>query len=162
MNLHLREALPSDLPFLREMLYEAVFWRASLTKPSFEEGLAYPEVSKELADWGARERDTAVIATMDSLPVGAAWFRCWTDDDSMRGYVDQRTPVLAIGVHRDYRRQGIGGTMIDWLVDAARRQSIPIISLCVSKDNYALALYRQKGFREYADIGDSLIMVRRV
>jgi hypothetical protein len=29
MNMLLRESQPSDLPFLREMLYEAVFWRDS-------------------------------------------------------------------------------------------------------------------------------------
>ena len=61
----LREAQPSYLAYLREMLYEAVFWRASANKPSFEEGLAYPEVSKVLADWGARDRDVAVVATVD-------------------------------------------------------------------------------------------------
>jgi hypothetical protein len=52
MNLQLRKLEPSDLPFLRQMLYEAVFWRESANRPSFEEGLAYPEVSKALADWG--------------------------------------------------------------------------------------------------------------
>jgi hypothetical protein len=38
----LRVSQHSDVSFLREMLYEAVFWRASVNKPSFKEGLAYP------------------------------------------------------------------------------------------------------------------------
>lgn len=29
MNVLLRESQQSDIPFLREMLYEAVFWRAT-------------------------------------------------------------------------------------------------------------------------------------
>jgi ribosomal protein S18 acetylase RimI-like enzyme len=160
MNVLLREAQLSDIPFLMEMLYDAVFWRASANKPSFEEGLAYPEVSKSLADWGGRDGDTAVVATIHSTRVGASWFRFWTDDDIVRGYVDPRTPVLVIGVHRDYRRRGIGGQMIGWLIDRASKHSIQRLSLCVSKDNYAANLYRQQGFWEYADKGDSLIMVR--
>ncbi len=68
----LRGSHRSDIPFLRKMLYEAVFWRASVNKPSFEEGLAYPDVSKSLADWGERDGDTAVVATINSIPVGAA------------------------------------------------------------------------------------------
>ena len=142
------------------MLYEAVFWRASVTKPSFEEGLAYPDVSKSLADWGKRTGDTAVIATQNSIPVGASWYRFWTNDNFIRGYIDEFTPVLVIGVHHDYRQRGIGTKMIEWLIDRASKQSTQKISLMVSKDNYALNLYRQRGFGEYADKGDALIMVR--
>ena len=162
MNLLLRDARQSDLQFVREMLYEAVFWRASANKPSFEEGLAYPEVSRALADWGERDGDIAVVATNDSIRVGAAWIRYWTDDNFINGYIDETMPVLVIGVHRDYRHRGIGGRMIGWLVDRASKRSIERISLSVSKDNYAIDLYRQQGFLEYADRGDAFIMVREI
>ena len=162
MNILLRESQHSDIPFLREMLYEAVFWRASVNKPSFEEGLAYPDVSKSLADWGERDGDTAVVATINSIPIGASWYRFWTDDNFINGYIDEITPVLVIGVHSDYRHQGIGGKMIDWLIDQASKHSIQNMSLSVSKDNYALNLYRQQGFLEYADKGDAFIMVRKI
>ena len=162
MNVLLREAQHSDVPFLREMLFEAVFWRASANRPSFEEGLAYPDVSKSLADWGERDGDTGVVATVDSIAVGAAWYRYWTDDNFINGYIDETTPALVIGVHGDYRHQGIGRTMIEWLIDRASKQAIPRISLSVSKDNYALDLYRQQGFLEYADNGDAFLMVRKV
>lgn len=162
MTVLLRRSHPADIPFMREMLYEAVFWRASADKPSFEEGLAYPEVSKSLADWGRRDGDTGVVATIDSSPVGAAWYRYWTENNFINGYIDETMPTLVIGVHLDYRRRGIGRRMIDWLIDRASRQGIHRISLSVSKDNYALNLYRQQGFQEYADKGDALLMVRNV
>ena len=162
MNILLRESQHSDTPFLRKMLYESVFWRASVNKPSFEEGLADPEVSKTLADWGERDGDIAVVALVNSIPVGAAWYRFWNDRNFDRGYVDENTPVLAIGVHRDYRHQGIGRRMIGWLIDYASKHAIQRISLMVSKDNYAINLYRQQGFLEYADKGDALIMVRKI
>jgi ribosomal protein S18 acetylase RimI-like enzyme len=162
MTIHLRPSQPTDLPFLRQILYEAVFWRAADNKPSFEEGLALPEVSKALAHWGERDDDTAVIATSQSKPVGAAWYRYMTDENSIRGYIDETIPVLVIGVHRDYRHQGIGGKLIGWLINHAAKHAIPKISLMVSKDNHALNLYQQQGFLEYADTGDSFLMVRDI
>ena len=161
-NILLRKSQPSDVSFIRKMLYEAVFWRPSANKPSFEEGLAYPEVSKSLADWGERDGDTAVVATVNSIPVGAAWYRFWTDSNFDRGYVDENIPVFVIGVHRDYRHQGVGKKMIEWLIDYASHHSIQKISLSVSKDNYAINLYRQQGFLEYDDKGDAFIMVRKI
>jgi ribosomal protein S18 acetylase RimI-like enzyme len=162
MTIFLRKSQPSDLPFLREMLYEAVFWRASENKPSFEEGLEYPEVSKSLADWGERDGDTAVVAAINSMPVGAAWVRYWTDDNFIYGYIDEITPVLVIGVHRDYRHQGIAKKMIAWLIDYASKHSIQNISLSVSKDNVAIKLYKHQGFLEYADKGEAFLMVRKI
>ena len=161
MNILLRESQHSDIPFLRKMLYEAVFWRVGVNKPSFEEGLAYPDVNKSLADWGKRNGDTAVVAIVNSISVGAAWYRFWNDGNFIRGYIDETTPVLVIGVHGDYRHQGIGTKMIEWQIDQASMYSIQRISLMVSKDNCAINLYRQQGFLEYADKGDAVIMVRK-
>ena len=164
MNIHLRESQASDIPFLREMLYEGVYWRAiaNANNPSFEEGLVDPDVSKALADWGERDGDTAVVALVNSIPVGAAWYRFWNDSNFDRGYVDENTPVLVIAVHRDYRRQGIGEKMIEWLIDHASKHNIQKISLMVSKDNHAIHLYRKCGFLEYADKGEAFIMVREI
>jgi len=161
MSLRLREARLTDLPFLREMLYEGVFWRARPDRPTFEEGLALPDVKKELANWGERDGDTAVIATIDSMPIGASWYRFWTADAGSGGYVDEATPVLAVAVHRDHRHQGIGRKLIKRLIEQAAAQSVSLISLSVSKDNYALRLYRQLGFEVHTDRGDALTMVRR-
>ena len=146
---------------MREMLYEAVFWRPNPNKPTFEEGLAYPGVSHALVDWGARTGDTAVIALVDSQPAGAAWYRFYTEDKCIRGYINETIPVIAIAVHNDYRRQGIGKQMLEWLIAQAAKRNIQKLSLMVSKDNHALRLYRKCGFLEYADTGDSLLMLRK-
>ena len=45
--------------------------------------------------------------------------------------------------------------MIEWLIDYSSKHAIQKISLMVSKDNYAMNLYRQQGFLEYADEGDA-------
>jgi len=161
MNIRLRKSKPSDIQFMREMLYEAVFWRPNPNKPSLKEGLADPGVRNALVDWGEREGDAAVIALDDSKPVGAAWYRFYTDDNCIRGYMDKTVPVIVIAVHNNYRRQGIGEKMIEWLIDHASKHSIQELSLMVSKDNHAIMLYRKCGFLEYADTGDSLLMLRK-
>ena len=158
----LRESHGSDFTFLREILYEAVFWRKSKDTPSFEEGLAYPDVMKVLENWGERDGDSAVIAAIESIPVGAAWYRFWNDSHNTRGYIDENTPVLVIGVQSNYRHQGIGRKMMGWLIDFASDHSINQISLSVSKDNYAMNLYRQQGFIEYEDKGDWFVMARAI
>lgn len=102
------------------------------------------------------------MATINSMPVGASWYRFWTDSNFIRGYIDEFTPVLVIGVHHDYRHKGIGKKMIKWLIDYASKHNIQKISLMVSKDNGAINLYKQLGFLEYADKGEAFIMVRKI
>jgi len=149
------------MQFMREMLYEAVFWRPNPKKPALEEGLANPGVRNALVDWGQRDGDAAVVALLDSTPAGAAWYRFYTDDNCIRGYMDETVPVIVIAVHENYRQQGIGEKMIAWLIEHASKRNIQKLSLMVSKDNHALRLYRKCGFQEYADKGDSLLMLRR-
>ncbi len=161
MNIRLRKSKPSDIQFMREMLYEAVFWRPNPNKPSFEDGLADPGVSNALVDWGERAGDTAVIVLVDSIPAGAAWYRFYSDDNSIRGYINETIPAIVIAVHENYRRQGIGEKMVDWLLDHATKHHIQALSLMVSKDNHAIKLYRKCGFQEYADKGASWLMLQK-
>lgn len=162
MTIFLRKSQDSDLLFLRKMLYQAVFWRAGENQPSFEEGLAYPGVSNSLADWGKRNGDTAVVAVKNSDRAGAAWYRYWTDDNFIRGYIEVSIPVLVIAVDQDSRRQGIGKRMMAWLIERASEQGVQKISLSVSKDNVALNLYKQQGFKIHSDIDSGYLMVRKI
>jgi ribosomal protein S18 acetylase RimI-like enzyme len=162
MSPHYHPPQPADLPFMYEMLYEAVFWRDTPHKPTLEEGLALPEVSISLLEWGDRHGDTGVMATIAGVRVGAAWYRYWNDTLPVRGYLTPDIPVIVIGVHRDYRRQGVGRGLLLQLIEAAAKQGLAQVSLMVSKDNHALHLYRNVGFVEHRDTGDSLLMVRKV
>ncbi len=160
MTVSLRAADCNDIPFLKQMLYEAAFWRKN--RPSFDEALAYPEVADALVGWGERDGDAAVVATDGGEPVGAAWIRRWNEEDCVNGFVDASTPVLGIAVRRDYRRRGIGRDLIGWLVDHSAAHGIARISLNVSKDNQAIRLYRRLDFEQVADAGDSLVMARPI
>ena len=160
----LRVATYDDLPFLREMLYEAVYWRSISQKnnPPFDEGLAAPGVGNALDDWGEREGDTAIIAVLDSVPVGAAWYRFYTASNAIRGYIDEITPVLVLAVTHEHRRHGIGAKLLTCLIERASEQGINRLSLMVSNDNHAYGLYKKLGFRVHTNAESSRLMVRHV
>lgn len=162
MLVTLRDAARDDLPFLREMLYEAVYWRSIPRgdNPPFEEGLAVAGVRSALEDWGERDGDTAIIAVIDSIPVGAAWYRFYRESNAIRGYIDEHTPVLVLAVVRDHRRCGIGQVLLTGLIERASERGIRRLSLMVSSDNHAYPLYSKCGFQVYKSTGDSLLMTR--
>lgn len=157
MDIGIRSAVAGDLSFMKEMLYEAVFWRRGPATPTIEVGLELPDVASILLEWGRRKGDTALIAEDGANPVGSVWFRYWPEESNMRGYTDEEVPVLVIGVREDYRRKGIGGMLITEILKKTKGR----ISLCVSKDNQAYKLYINHGFTEFRDIGDSIIMVSK-
>lgn len=160
--IQLRRSRPPDLPFMRQMLYEAVFWRPRPDRPGLDEGVSLLGVREALDGWGHRHGDTAVVAQVGDRLAGAAWYRFYTADAAIRGFLDPTVPVVVVAVHRDDRRRGIGGLMMRWLLAEASYQGLRRVSLMVSKDNDALRLYRACGFRIHAGDGDSLLMVRDV
>lgn len=156
MSLFLRRSVNADLPFMRQMLYEAVYWKSISkgTNPPFEKGLSEPGVGNALESWNVREGDLAVVAEKDSIPVGAAWYRFYNSENEI--------PVLVAAVHRDHRRAGIGEKLINRLIHEASQQKVGKISLMVSKDNHAKSLYEKCGFKRYGDIEESVLMTRKV
>ena len=160
----LRKSQSSDMSFMREMLYQGVYWRAIADQnpPPFEQALADPQVNKALAAWGESAGDQGVVAMHNNTPIGAAWYRFWTDENNIRGYIEESIPALIIAVHSDYRDRGIGKQMLEWLVGHATTEGIEKISLMVAKDNQAINLYRKCGFTEYADRGASVLMLRHI
>src|SRR5450631_3785637 len=93
-TLVIRRTRPDDAQFLREMLFEAAYWRTSKPRPTLEEGLARPDLQKVLAGWG-RPGDLGMVATDGhGERIGAAWMRLWTVEDHALGFVDAETPEL--------------------------------------------------------------------
>ena len=62
-----REGKPQDLPFLRELLFEAACWRADAVWPPRHVGLSHSGYAKLLEGWG-REGDTSVFR-VGGLPI---------------------------------------------------------------------------------------------
>ena len=135
-----------DVRFLRDMLHHAFYGRERHV--SAEEQPVYRYVSS----WG-RPGDAAVIALEDGFPVGAAWYRLFTRDEPGYGFVDERTPELAIAVVPSRRGRGHGDELLRALLERARAEGYETISLSVERDNPALKLYERFGFRKVAEHG---------
>ncbi len=159
MKAHLRMAQAKDLPFLREMLFEAAFWRLGDPRPSLDVGLERQDLRKLLAGWG-RPGDAGLVAeSTEGSPLGAAWFRFWTDDDHSYGFVSPTVPEVAIAVKAAHRRRGIGSLLLSELAAHAGGQGISRLSLSVELENPARHLYAQHGFRRHVDVGGAWTMV---
>ena len=155
----IRLATPHDLPFLREMLYEAVCWRPNQEHPLIEEILARPELAKLLDGWG-RDGDTAVIAELeDGSLAGAAWYRFWTQENQSYGFVDANTPELGVAVRKESRQRGIGTALLNSLLEQAQRSKILQISLSVEPENFSRLMYEKFGFRKIDVEGTSWTML---
>lgn len=65
---------------------------------------------------------------------------------SMFGFT--HTAELVMGVHRDYRKQGIGRRLMDGVIEKAWQSGLERIELIVWADNQpAIALYEKLGFQ---------------
>jgi ribosomal protein S18 acetylase RimI-like enzyme len=136
----IRQAGPQDVPFLKDMLRHAYYWRATTVSESGE-----PPVQRYVERWG-RPGDTALIAIHDFQRVGAAWYRLFKEDDPGYGFVDEETPELSIAIVPSRRGTGLGSELLDALLARARADGYEAISLSVEKDSPAVTLYERHGF----------------
>jgi ribosomal protein S18 acetylase RimI-like enzyme len=153
MPVVVRRGSPQDLRFLRDMLHHAYYWKER--QPDSGPG----PVQLYVKAWG-RQGDTAVIAIADGFPVGAAWYRLFPATHPGYGFVDELTPELAIAVVPSARGKGAGSALLTTLLDHARREGFPALSLSVDRYNdAAVALYERHGFTRVVEKGDSVTMV---
>ena len=152
-KLVLRRGGAQDVRFLRDMLHHAYYWkeRAPDTGPG--------PVALYVKAWG-RPGDTAVIAIDEGFPVGAGWFRLFGADKPGYGFVDERTPELALAVVPSARGKGVGSALLGSLLVRAREAGYPAISLSVDRNNAgAIELYERHGFGRVGEDADSLTML---
>ena len=147
----IRRAAVRDVRFLRDMLHHAFYWR---------EGASVHEeqpVYRYVYNWG-RRGDAGVILLEDGFPVGAAWYRLFRESEPGYGFVDERTPELAIAVVPSRRGRGIGAELLEGLLARAREDGHASLTLAVDAGNPAIRLYERFGFREARNDGSTVVM----
>lgn len=160
--IRIRDLEPRDSEFLRQMLHEALFWDPDRERLPPEFVLAHPQVTIFHEGWG-RPGDTALVAEYDGEPVGVVWYRLFTEESHGEGFVDERTPELAIAVVPSARGKGVGSALLEALLARAREAGHEAISLSVDRNNAgAIRLYEQHGFQRVAETDDSVTMLARL
>jgi ribosomal protein S18 acetylase RimI-like enzyme len=131
----IRQAGPQDVRFLRDMLKHAYHWRLN-QDPDLP-------VARYVNNFG-RPGDAGLVA-WERGPVGAAWYRLFTDDEPGFGFVDEQTPELTIAVVPGRRGSGLGGQLLDALLARAREEGHAAVSLSAEAEN--TKLYERHGFQ---------------
>jgi ribosomal protein S18 acetylase RimI-like enzyme len=159
----MRRARSDDHDFMAAMLLEAFTWSPELPRLSIDEMLRDPHISLYIDDWG-REGDAGVVAeNAAGAPVGAAWYRFFTDELHGFGYIDAATPEITIGVCAEARGQGTGRRLLEALLDVARETGVDALALSVEPTNIpARTLYERLGFEPVGQVRGSWTMRRLI
>ena len=150
-----------DLPFVREMLYEAAFWRDTSGAPPIDEALDRAWLALYVEGWG-RPGDDGLIARLGGAPAGAVWVRRFDDEVHGYGYVDESTPELSIAVTQEHRGRGVGRCLLMTMMVQLRFQAVAGVSLSVEDDNPARALYEDLGFVPVKAVDGATTMLRNL
>jgi ribosomal protein S18 acetylase RimI-like enzyme len=143
-----------DVRFLRDMLHHAYYW-----KERAPEDTGPGPVALYVKAWG-RPGDAAMIAIDGGFPAGAAWYRLFSRNRPGYGFVDERTPELAIAVVPNARGKGVGSALLEALLERARAEGHDAISLSVDRNNAgAIELYERYGFERVREVDDSVTML---
>lgn len=158
-----RDATPADIPAIRD-LYNALI---DTTTIAWRDD---PATTEEMEAWLAeRQRldHPVFVADIDGDVVG---YTCWSTFRSFPGY--RHTAELTIHVRGDLHGRGIGKTLLDALVDEARRRGIHVLVAGIDADNEAsIEFHRALGFTEVARMPEvgrkfdrwlDLVLVQRI
>ena len=157
MNYTIREMSPAEYPLLNNFLYEAIFIPDGVEAPP--KSIIYsPELQVYVADYGTQTHDRALLAEINGQAVGAVWVRIMND----YGYIDDKTPSLAISLYKGYRGLGIGTALMREMLVILKDTGYEQVSLSVQKANYAVKMYLKLGFEIVSEKEEEYIMVKRL
>lgn len=155
--IEIRQARADDRAFIESMVVEAVNWDPGRAPLSREAVAAEPTFDRYLAGW-PRPSDLGMVAEADGVAVGATWLRFFDATEPGYGFIAEDIPEISIAVAPGWRGQGIGGRLLDALVDLARARRIGAISLSVEAANPARRIYERRGFSQVASDADAITM----
>jgi GNAT superfamily N-acetyltransferase len=152
VDVEIRRGDRKDLPFMRSLLGFAYNWHLA----RFDTEVS---ISRYLNGWG-REGDVAYVATDGGHPVGAGWYRLFEDDLHGYGFVDDETPELTVVVVPTRQGQGIGPRLLTALLERAKFERHPGLSVSVQRGHSDTANYLEVGFEQVAEEGDTLTLLK--
>lgn len=105
------------------------------------------------------EEETWIKNTILNMKAGRS-FACWavfngkiigSTDVNRGGTRERHVGKIGLMVDQDFRRDGIGGYLLEYVLEKASKMGVKIVSLDVFSDNIiAIKLYEKFGFQKYA------------
>jgi ribosomal protein S18 acetylase RimI-like enzyme len=107
-------------------------------------------LAKAYKKWG-RKGDIALVALNNNNKeiIGVTWVRLFTKNNPSYGFIDNKTPDMAIAVKAEFRGKGIGTQLLKKLIYTVKESGFKGISLSIDPRNKALRLYKRLGFKIY-------------
>ncbi|MDD3124390.1 MAG: GNAT family N-acetyltransferase [Candidatus Kapabacteria bacterium] len=106
-----------------------------------------PQIYAAIKEFGTHPDDYCFVAEVVGKVVGAVWVGI-TDE---YGHIDDDTPSFSISLYKEYRGQGIGTALMKRMLEHLRSKGYKKVSLGVSKENYAVRMYKNVGFEIVGD-----------
>ena len=157
MQYNLRPLAREEYCMLEDFLYDAIFVPEGQQPPP-RSVLLEPAIQNYYQDFG-REGDYSLVAEQEGMLLGAVWVRVLSGPVKGYGYVDEKTPELAISVQKEFRSRGIGTALLLKLLDLLQAKGYSQVSLSVQKENPAADLYKRVGFTILEEKGEDYLML---
>lgn len=156
----IREIHQSEISFLDEMLYEAIFIPKGVEKLP-KDIIKQPKLSRYIKDFG-QSNDICLVAEIQGKLIGAIWTRIFNENEKGYGFVNAETPELSMAVFEQYRHKGIGTLLLKEMIRKLTEQKNSQVSLSVDIENYAYDFYKRNGFKNFDSTEKSAILIRRL
>lgn len=153
MNYHIRPIQPTEIPLLKDFLYEAIFIPEGVAAPP-RSILDDENLQVYIRNFGQMHDDRCLVAEVGDKIVGAIWSRIMND----YGHIADDVPSIAISLYKEYRNLGIGTDLLRQMLELLKADGYKSVSLSVQKANYAMRMYQKAGFRILSDDGEEALM----
>ena len=153
MDYQIRPIRETEIPQLKDFLYNAIFIPEGIAAPPMEI-VEDESLQIYIRNFGQEPDDRCLVAVSNNRVVGAIWSRIMND----YGHIADDTPSIAISLYKEYRNQGIGTALLQQMLSLLKADGYKSVSLSVQKANYALKMYQKAGFRVISDDTDEAIM----
>ena len=156
-----REIDITEIKFLKEMLYEALFVPEG-QPPLPLSILNEPKIFIYIDNWGRSPNDLAIVVELNNELIGAIWGRSFHPPKVGFGFINCETPKVCMAIRKSYRNKGIGTRLIEEIYNRYTEKEIQAISLSVDKLNRAMNLYKRSGFKVITDEGSDVTMKKEL
>ncbi|MDR2409503.1 MAG: GNAT family N-acetyltransferase [Bacteroidales bacterium] len=158
MEYLIRPLEKGEYHILERMLYKAIY-QPDEDNLIPKEIVKLPEISVYIDNFGEKADDYCLVAEMDGKIVGAVWTRILADDIKGFGFIDSETPEFAISLFKEHRSKGIGTKLMQAMIEHLRDRGYKQTSLNVKKENYAVRLYKNMGFKIIDENNEDYLML---